>query len=154
MKRRFTRFMTLTICENVIMQIMQTWFDFHQDTIDTAIDQRCNRLRLCVRTSGGYFEHMLWNECSLCDLTEHFVKLPMQFDARNGYFVVSIKRRSCVHMHWFFFKISALYKSFTYLLTYLLTFGVSTCTKYCRVVTVLQIVAHLQFFDICSLTIL
>jgi len=32
------------------------------------------------------------------------MKLSMKLDASNGYFVVSIKRRSCVHMHFWCFN--------------------------------------------------
>jgi len=39
-------------------RLMQTWFDFDQDIIDTAID-RCGHLRSCVHDRGGQFKHML-----------------------------------------------------------------------------------------------
>jgi len=38
--------------------LMQTWFDFDQDIIDTAIDQWCDHLRSCVHAGGGNFEHV------------------------------------------------------------------------------------------------
>jgi len=37
---------------------MQTWFDFDQDIIDTAIEQWRDHLRSCVCADGGHFEHM------------------------------------------------------------------------------------------------
>jgi len=39
-------------------RLMQTWFDFDQDIIDTAIDQWRDHLRSCVHANGGHFEHM------------------------------------------------------------------------------------------------
>jgi len=39
--------------------LMQTWFDFEQDTADDAVDQWRDRLRSCVRAGGGHFEHVL-----------------------------------------------------------------------------------------------
>jgi len=44
------------------------------------------------------------NACSdmnvhLYDSPAHFMKLSMQCDACDSYFVVNIKRRICVHMH-------------------------------------------------------
>ena len=39
--------------------LMQTWFDFEQDIINAAIDQRRDRLRSCVRADGGHFAHLL-----------------------------------------------------------------------------------------------
>jgi len=39
-------------------RLMQTWLDFDQDIINTAIDQWHDHLRSCVR-AGGHFEHML-----------------------------------------------------------------------------------------------
>jgi len=44
---------------------MQISFDFDQDIIAAAIDQRHDRLRSCVHAGGGHFEYMLWRECSL-----------------------------------------------------------------------------------------
>jgi len=38
---------------------MQTWFDFDQDIIDTAIDQQGGHLRLCVHAGSGHFKHLL-----------------------------------------------------------------------------------------------
>ena len=48
------------------MTSMQTWFDFDQDITEAATDQWRDRLRSCVRASGGHFEHMFiymihWN---------------------------------------------------------------------------------------------
>jgi len=43
---------------------MQTWSDFDQDIIDTAIDQQRGDLRSCVRAGGGYFKHVLCHKCS------------------------------------------------------------------------------------------
>jgi len=40
-------------------RLMQTWFDFDQDIIDTATDQWRDHLTSCVRAGGGNFEHML-----------------------------------------------------------------------------------------------
>ena len=70
---------------------MQTWFDFDLDIIDTAVDQQRGHLRSCVHAGGGHFKHNDIN-VHLCYSPEHFMKLSMKFDARNGYFVVSIKR--------------------------------------------------------------
>jgi len=39
-------------------RLMQTWFDFDQDIIDTAFDQWRDHLRWCVHAGGGNFEHM------------------------------------------------------------------------------------------------
>jgi len=39
-------------------------------------------------------------------LSEHFFKLSMQFDVFNAYFVVNIKRWTCVHMHFRCFNIN------------------------------------------------
>jgi len=39
--------------------LMQTWFDFEQDIINTAIDHWRDRLRSCVHAGGGHFEHVL-----------------------------------------------------------------------------------------------
>jgi len=39
--------------------LMQTWVDIEQNFIEAAIDQWHDRLRSCVRASGGHFEHML-----------------------------------------------------------------------------------------------
>jgi len=45
--------------DDLSKRLMQTWFDFDQDIIDTAIDQQRGHLRSCVRASGGHFKHML-----------------------------------------------------------------------------------------------
>jgi len=60
-------------------RLMQSWFDFQQNAIEAAIDQRHDRLRSCVHAGGGHFEHMLWNYCSfvLRGSSEHFVKLSL-----------------------------------------------------------------------------
>jgi len=39
--------------------LTQTWFDFEQKVMDAAIDQWRERLKSCVRASGGHFEQML-----------------------------------------------------------------------------------------------
>jgi len=44
-----------------------------------------------VHDGGGHFKHMLGHNVHLRDSPEHLMKLSMKFDARNGYFVVSIK---------------------------------------------------------------
>jgi len=44
--------------------LMQTWFEFDQDSNDATIDQWHDHLRSCLHAGGGHFEHMLWNECS------------------------------------------------------------------------------------------
>ena len=70
---------------------MQTWFDFDPDIIDTAIDQQRGHLssHVCMLVVDTL------NTCAdinvhLRDSAEHFMKLSMKFDARNGYFVVTI----------------------------------------------------------------
>jgi len=40
-------------------RLMQSWFDFQQNAIEAAIDQRHDRMRSCVHAGGGHFEHML-----------------------------------------------------------------------------------------------
>jgi len=61
-------------------RLMQTWFDFEQNIIDAAIVQWRDRLRSCVSAGGGHFERMLLNDVHLyCGLSEHFMKLSMQF---------------------------------------------------------------------------
>jgi len=35
---------------------MQTWSDFDQDIIDTAIEQQHGHLRSCVHAGGGHFK--------------------------------------------------------------------------------------------------
>jgi len=49
---------------------MQTWSDFDQDIINTAIDQQRGHLRSCVHAGGGHFKHMLW--CSFMRFTRTF----------------------------------------------------------------------------------
>jgi len=49
--------------------VMQTWSDFDQDIIDTAIDQQRRHLRSCVRAGGG---HLLWHNCSFMRFTRTF----------------------------------------------------------------------------------
>ena len=36
-------------------RLMQTWCDFDQDIINTAIDQQRGHLRSCVHAGGGHF---------------------------------------------------------------------------------------------------
>ena len=58
-------------------RLMQTWFKFQQNVIDSAIAKwRDDHLRPCVCAGARCFEHVLWN-CLfvLCDLSEHFIKL-------------------------------------------------------------------------------
>jgi len=43
---------------------MQTWFDFEQDIISTAIDQWHDRLTSGVCAGGGHLEHVFFNERS------------------------------------------------------------------------------------------
>jgi len=49
------------ICDinNLQKRLMQTWFHFDKDIIDTAIDQWRDHLRSCVRAGGGHFEHII-----------------------------------------------------------------------------------------------
>ena len=84
------RFVISMTCENAWCKLILTF---------TRTE---HHLRSCVHAGGGHFEHMLWHECSLYDSPEHFMKLPMYFDAWNGYFVVNIKSWSCLHMHFRF----------------------------------------------------
>ena len=51
------------ICDIYDVQkcLTQAWIDFEHNVIEAAIDQWRDRLRSCVRASGGHFEHMLWN---------------------------------------------------------------------------------------------
>jgi len=37
---------------------MQTWFDFHKDIIDTAIDQWRDHLRSLLCADGGHFKQV------------------------------------------------------------------------------------------------
>jgi len=53
-------------------RLMQTWFDFDQDIIDTAIDQWRDCLRLCVCAGGGPLKTCSEMNVHLCDSTEHF----------------------------------------------------------------------------------
>ena len=39
--------------------LTQTWVDFEQNVIESAIDQWRDSLRSCMRAGGGHFEHML-----------------------------------------------------------------------------------------------
>ena len=50
-----------TIHNVIVVQkrLMQTWFDFDQDIIGATSDQSRDRIRSCVRTGSGHFEHML-----------------------------------------------------------------------------------------------
>ena len=46
------------VIDDLRKRLMQTWFDFDQDIIDTAIDQWRDHLRSCLRVGGGHFERM------------------------------------------------------------------------------------------------
>jgi len=61
-------------------RLMQTWFDFEQNIIDAAIVQWLDRLRLCERWWRKLWTHAV-KLCAfvLCGLSEHFMKLSMQF---------------------------------------------------------------------------
>jgi len=79
--------------------LMQTSFDFDQNIIDNGVtvwDHVCMLMVDTLNTRCDMTVH-------LYDSPEDFMKLSMQFHARNGYFVVNIKRWSCVHMHFRFF---------------------------------------------------
>jgi len=78
------------------MTCANAWCNFEQDVIDATIDQWHDRLRSYVRAGGGHFEHMLEMNIHLYDSPENFVKLPMYFDAFNGYFVLNITSWICV----------------------------------------------------------
>jgi len=41
-------------------RVTDVWCGLEQLTIDMAIDQWSRRLRACVRSKGGHFEHSLW----------------------------------------------------------------------------------------------
>jgi len=49
------------ICDICDLQkcLKQTWVDFEQNFIETAIDQWRDSLRSCMCAGGGHFEHML-----------------------------------------------------------------------------------------------
>ena len=78
------------VCETKIYDIddlrkrlVQTCFDFDRNIINAGMTIRDHVCMLVVDTL---------NACSdvnvhLCDSPEHFMKLSMQFDACNGYFV-------------------------------------------------------------------
>jgi len=53
---------------------MQTWFDFDQYTIDTAVDHWHDHLRSCVLAGGGHFDDM---NVHFYGSPEHFMKLSM-----------------------------------------------------------------------------
>jgi len=40
-------------------RLLNVWSSIEQDVIDTSIDQWRVRLKACVRSGGGHFEHML-----------------------------------------------------------------------------------------------
>jgi len=54
--------------------LMQTWFDFDQYTIDTAVDHWHDHLRSCVLAGGGHFDDM---NVHFYGSPEHFMKLSM-----------------------------------------------------------------------------
>jgi len=79
--------------------LMQTWFDFNQDTTDAATDL-CSGVTTWdhnVTRVRGHFDHMFRNEFSFHNSPEHTIKLSIYVDPCNGYFLV-IKTRSCVRM--------------------------------------------------------
>jgi len=63
----------------------------------------CSGMRSCIHAGGWHFERMLWLERSFIWFTEHFMKLSMELDACNGYFLLNIKSWICVHIHFGFF---------------------------------------------------
>jgi len=72
-------------------RLMQTWFDFEQDIIKAEIDQWCDRLRSFVH-AGRYFGH---NAVFVYMIHQNiFIKLSMESDAFNGYFMTA-KRNLC-----------------------------------------------------------
>jgi len=76
-------------------RLMQTWFDFKQDVIDSTIgqwDHVCVLMADTMNTCSEVNDH-------LYDLSEHFVKLSVSFEAFNGYFVISVKSWVCVYLH-------------------------------------------------------
>jgi len=40
-------------------RLLDVWNSIEQDVIDASIDQWRVRLKACVRSTGGHFEHML-----------------------------------------------------------------------------------------------
>jgi len=40
-------------------RLLNVWSSIEQDVIDASIDQWRVRFKVCVRSGGGHFEHML-----------------------------------------------------------------------------------------------
>ena len=40
-------------------RLVVTWGALQQSVVDDAVDQWRKRLEACIRTEGGYFEHLL-----------------------------------------------------------------------------------------------
>jgi len=57
-------------------RVIDVWCGLEQSTIDMAIDHCHRRLRACIRSKGGQFEHNLWtddiNFVNICHLQCNF----------------------------------------------------------------------------------
>jgi len=68
---------TRIICDMYDLQkcLMQTWFDFEQNVIETAIDHYRDRLRSCVHAGGRNF---------YCGQTTGWIKIPLGMEVGLG----------------------------------------------------------------------
>ena len=67
----FTRRKFTPSTNNELKQrLTEVWYGVEQSTVDMATEQWRGRLRACVRTKGGQFEHSLWTYW-LCYLVNH-----------------------------------------------------------------------------------
>jgi len=53
--------------------LIQTWFDLWSGHYRCMLRLTSGVTVRDVHAGGGHFEHMLWNECSFYDSSEHFM---------------------------------------------------------------------------------